>query len=157
MRINLHLSRIGMGSAQWPDSSCDWMQLTLGIYMKTSHVGRSLTRVSRIQDIKQTASVSQTNGTISAGGKDARQGELPIMDVDDRYLVASRIHGKEPLPLACKNERSLRAIGKGRQTAQATDGDRAKQGERTIGGPIEDGERVGAAQIIIQDIDMPSG
>src|SRR5947209_328598 len=83
MRINLHLSRIRMGSAQRPGCSCDWMQLPLGIYMETSYVGRSLTRVSGIQDIEQAIAVGQANGTIAAGGKDADQGESSIMDVDD--------------------------------------------------------------------------
>src|SRR2546427_9951283 len=85
---------------------------------------------------------------------------MPSLDVDDGNLIASGIYGKQSRLVVFEDQRPLRASidrAKSRQAAQATDGGRAAQGQRAIFLPVKDGDRVRAAQVVIQDIHMPIG
>src|SRR5207244_1154125 len=110
-----------MRSTQRLGRSSDWMQLPLVVNMEASHVGCLCSPVGGIQDIEQVILIGQTDRTSPSGGKDACQREMPLMDVDDGNLITSGIYSEQPRPLARENQRSLRTISKGCQTAQPAD------------------------------------
>ncbi len=105
------------------------MQFSFVIDMEACHVSCTGSAVGGVQDVEQAIVIAQADGTGAMGGKDAGQGEMPVMDVDDGNLVASGVHGEQPCSFVVRDdERTLRAIGKGQYTAHTADGGCAGQG-----------------------------
>src|SRR5579885_2387352 len=130
------------------------MQLARAIHTETRHAGsRCRTRIGGIQYIEQTITVRQADRANAAGREDADEGEMAVQGVNDGNLVASGVGSKEPLT-GRQDQRPLRPIGKGGQAAQAANGSHAQQLQRAFRVSSEGSNRVGAAQVVIQHVDI---